>query len=125
LTLVAINGIAETIRRNGEPENLEDLIFATARQALAVSGVERSDLDAIVISASDQTDGRAISSMLTAGPAGAFLNYEINIASSPGHALANAYMMIRSKFRKRVLLTTWGRASECAVTGGVEVAERL
>jgi hypothetical protein len=122
---VAINGIAETVCPRGTSANLEAMIYATARSALAASGVERADVDAIVISASDQTDGRAISSMLTAGPAGAYLNDEINVASSPGHALALACLMIRSGRHRRVLLSSWGRAGELTTEGGSEAAERL
>ena len=104
--------------------SLEGLIFASAVRALADAGLQRNDLDAIVISAADQTDGRAISSMLTAGPAGAYLNDEINIASSPGHAFAQACMQIESGVHHRVLVASWGKASEIGGYGP-EDAERL
>jgi len=105
--------------------NLEDLIFGTVTDALAESGLRRDDVDAVVIAASDQTDGRAISSMLTAGPAGAYLNHEINIASSPGHALAIAYLSILAGLHGRVILASWGKASELVSAGGPAAAERL
>lgn len=78
-----------------------------------------------MLAASDQTDGRAISSMLTAGPAGAHLTDEINIASSPGHAFAMGCLAIASGLRRRVLVTSWGKASEIATEGGHAAAERL
>jgi acetyl-CoA acetyltransferase len=118
---VAVTGIAEAI---GEPsDSLETLIFRSARGALEDAGLSRDDLDGVVLAASDQTDGRAISSMLTSGPAGAYLNDEINAASSPGHALALGYMQILSGTHRRVLVSSWGKGSETAAT--VQAAERL
>jgi acetyl-CoA C-acetyltransferase len=118
---VAVTGIGEAI---GEPsDSLETLIFRSARAALAEAGLTRDDLDGVVLAASDQTDGRAISSMLTSGPAGAYLNDEINAASSPGHALALGYMQILSGTHRRVLVSSWGKGSETKTT--VQAAERL
>lgn len=105
-------------------DSLEGLIFESARAALADAGAVRSDLDGIVIAASDQVDGRAISSMLTSGPAGAYLNDEINVASSPGHAFALACMQIASGTHRRILISSWGKASE-SEGGRTEAAERL
>jgi hypothetical protein len=120
-----IAGAAEVVRPAGTGENLETLIRSAATAALASAGLERDEIGGIVLAASDQTDGRAISSMLTAGPAGAYLNDEINIASSPGHAFAVAVLSILSGLHERILLTTWGSASESATVGGAEAAERL
>lgn len=90
------------------------MIFECARGALADAGIERDDVDGIVLAASDLTDGRAISSMLTSGPAGAYLKDEINVASSPGHAFAQACMQIESGVQRLVLVASWGKASELA-----------
>jgi acetyl-CoA C-acetyltransferase/acetyl-CoA acyltransferase len=62
--------------------------------------------------------------MLTSGPAGAYLNEEINVASSPGHAFALAVMQILSGTHERLLVSSWGKASE---TAGIsdQPAERL
>jgi acetyl-CoA C-acetyltransferase len=121
MTAVAITGIAAV---DGEPhDSLETLIFRGARAALEDAGLDRAELDGVVIAASDQTDGRAITSMLTSGPAGAYLNDEINVASSPGHALALAYMQILSGTHARLLVSSWGKGSESA--NGPQAAERL
>lgn len=121
MTAVTITAIAEAEPRPGD--SLETLVFRGARAALDEAGIDRGDLDGVVLAASDQTDGRAISSMLTSGPAGAYLNDEINVASSPGHALALAYMQIRSGTHRRLLVSSWGKASESP--RGREPAERL
>lgn len=105
-------------------ESLETLIYSAASAALSDAALERSDLDGVVLAASDQVDGRAISSMLTSGPAGAYLNEEINVASSPGHAVAMAYMQILSGSCRRLLVSSWGKASETQ-GGSTQPAERL
>jgi hypothetical protein len=121
---VVIVGIGESGGPVPDPTaSLESLIYEAAKEALADAGVDRDDVDGIVIGASDQTDGRAISSMLTAGPAGAYLNDEINAASSPGHALALGYMQILAGTHRRVLVSSWGKASESE--NGVQASERL
>ncbi|CAB4864273.1 unannotated protein [freshwater metagenome] len=104
-------------------DSLETLIFRAARAALEAAGLDRTDLDGVVLAASDQTDGRAISSMLTSGPAGAYLNDEINTASSPGHALALGCMQILSGVHNRLLISSWGKSSESPK--GSQPAERL
>lgn len=119
--VVAITGMGEAVA--GPEDSLETMIFRGAREALEEAGVTRGDLDGVVLAASDQTDGRAIASMLSAGPAGAYLNDEINTASSPGHALALGYMQILSGTHARLLISSWGKASETA--GSVQAAERL
>jgi acetyl-CoA C-acetyltransferase len=118
---VHITGTGESTTSAG---SLEGMIFESARAALADAGVERSDVDGIVIAASDQVDGRAISSMLTSGPAGAYLNDEINAASSPGHAFALACMQVASRTHRRVLISSWGKATE-SEGSSTESAERL
>jgi acetyl-CoA C-acetyltransferase len=122
---VAILGLAARCTSGETVGNLEEAITETASAALDSAGLDRDAVGAVVLAASDQTDGRAISSMLTAGPAGAFLVDEINLASSPGHALATACLAILSGQHRRMLVTSWGKASEIAVEGGAAAAERL
>jgi acetyl-CoA C-acetyltransferase len=119
-----ISGLSEVLPAPTEEYSLETMIFASASAALADAGLERGDLDGIVIAASDQVDGRAISSMVTSGPAGAYLNDEINTASSPGHALVLAFAQIASGTHRRVLVASWGKASETA-DGSTLAAEHL
>lgn len=125
MATVAITGIGAALPQPEDaPSSLEWMIYEGASAALADAGLERGDLDGVVIAASDQVDGRAISSMLTSGPAGAYLNEEINIASSPAHAVVVAYMQILSGTHGRLLVSSWGKASETR-GGSVQAAERL
>jgi acetyl-CoA acetyltransferase len=109
-----ITGIFAAAPTPGAASSLEMLIFRAVSGALEDAGITRGDLDGIVISASDQVDGRAISSMLTSGPAGAYLMDEINVASSPGHAFALACAQVMSGTHNRVVVASWGKASETA-----------
>ena len=118
---VAITGAAAVA--SDRFDSLETMIFRGAAAALDEAGLDRGDLDGVVLAGSDQTDGRAITSMLTSGPAGAYLNDEINVASSPGHALALGYMQILSGVHERLLISSWGKASESPA--GAQPAERL
>lgn len=119
-----ISGIGEARGATPPADSLEGLIFRAATAALSDAGLERHDLDGIVLSASDLVDGRAISSMLTSAPAGAYLNEEINVASSPGHAIALAYAQVASGTHRRLLVASWGKASETA-NGSTQAAEQL
>lgn len=120
-----ITGLSEVVTADETgARSLELLIFEAASTALDEAGLGLADLDGIVIAASDMVDGRAISSMLTSGPAGAYLNEEINMASSPGHALAMAYLQILSGTHRRLLVSSWGKASESR-GGSTQAAERL
>lgn len=66
---------------------LEEMVYRTVRSALDDAGVSRQQLDHVTLGACDELDGRPISSMLMAGPAGSFLTDEIKVTDSGGTAL--------------------------------------
>jgi acetyl-CoA acyltransferase len=66
---------------------LEEMVYKNTRAALDDAGVSRQELDNVVIAASDEFDGRSISSMLMATPAGAYLKDEIKVTDSGAMAL--------------------------------------
>lgn len=117
---VAVVGTAEVSAWEC-PDSLDSLIYSAARGALEDAGVQWHDLDAVVTAASDQIDGRAISSMMNSGAAGGHLRDELNIASSAAHAFVAGYLAIASGAHSTVLVTSWGKASE----GNVAYAEYL
>lgn len=122
---MVVRGLAERLPAEDDRcWSLESLVYETTRAALEDAGIGRNDLDGVVLAGSDQVDGRAITSMLTAGPAGAYLNDEINVASSPGHALALGYMQVLSGTHRRLVVSSWGKVSESA-TRSTQEAERL
>ena len=56
---------------------LEEMAYRTARAALDDAGLTRKQLDHLTIGACDELDGRPISSMLMAAPAGGMLTDEM------------------------------------------------
>jgi hypothetical protein len=92
--------------------SLPELIFQTVRAALDRGGVEIDEIDSVVLSAHDLVDGRSLTSMTTAPPAGAYLKEEIRLGDDGAAALAVAAAQIRSGQAEAVIVAAWGRASE-------------
>lgn len=91
---------------------LEELVFQTARAALDDAGVLREELDHVVLGACDELDGRSISSMLMAAPAGAYLKDEIKVTDSGMHAFHLGYMRICCGLFHLGLVISWAKNSE-------------
>lgn len=87
--------------------SLEELVFGASAAALADAGLGRGDIDGVCLASSDQLDGRAISSMHMAGPAGAVLRDEIKVADDGSAALAAAALRIEAGVSRRVLVVSW------------------
>src|ERR1700761_6557530 len=63
-------------------KRLEEIVFDTAHAALKDAGVRRAQIDHVTIAGCDELDGRSISSMLLAAPAGAQLRDEMKCTDS-------------------------------------------
>jgi acetyl-CoA C-acetyltransferase len=112
MTDIGILGTAQVILGKQVLETgYEDLVFEVAQAALLDAGVSRRDVDTVVLAASDQVDGRAISSMGAAGPAGGDGKNVLKVPESGGHALALAATMIRGGMSDSVLVVAWGAPS--------------
>ena len=92
--------------------SLPELIFETVREALDRSEIEIGEIDSVVLSAHDLVDGRSLTSMTTAPPAGAYLREEIRLGDDGAAALALATAQIRAGQARAVIVAGWGRASE-------------
>ena len=88
------------------------MIFETSTRALKSIGLSAADIDAFVLGGNDQIDGRVISIMPSAGPAGGVNHDTTMIASSGAHALIYAYLRIMAGQSKRVLVASWAKPSE-------------
>ena len=110
MTVIAGIGIARPDRP--ETINLTELVFEAASAALRDAGISRADVDGVSIAASDQLDGRAISSMQLAGPAGAYLKDEIKVGDDGSLALASAVMRIEAGADDVVLAVSWTKSDE-------------
>lgn len=94
---------------------LEEMVYRTSRRALDHAGISRRQLDNVVLGASDELDGRPISSMLLAAPAGGYLTDEIKVTDSGASALCLAYARIRSGEFDAGLVASWCKASKSDV----------
>jgi hypothetical protein len=92
--------------------SLTELIFETVRETLDRSELEIDEIDSVVLSAHDLVDGRSLTSMTTAPPAGAYLREEIRLGDDGATALALAAAQIRAGQARAVIVAGWGRASE-------------
>jgi hypothetical protein len=74
---VAIVGICQTKYEAAKRNNsLAEMIFEATSGALRDAGLRIGDIDTVVLAAHDLMDGRSITSMLTAPPAGAHMKDE-------------------------------------------------
>ena len=92
--------------------SLSDFIFTTVRHALDDAGAAISDVDGVVLAAHDLTDGRSLSSMVTAPAAGAYLKDEVRLGEDGASALVVGTARVRAGLSRRTVVAAWGRASE-------------
>jgi acetyl-CoA acetyltransferase len=92
-------------------KRLEEVVFDTAHAALADAGVSRAQIDHVTIAGCDELDGRSISSMLLAAPAGAQLRDEMKCTDSGLTGLCLAAMRIESGIFDIGLLVSWSKPS--------------
>lgn len=110
---VAVIGISQTKHEAAKREqDLADMIFETTRGALDDAGLHIGDIDSVVLAAHDLIDGRSITSMLTAPPAGAHLKDEIRVADDGAFAVALAWLRLLSGEFGTSLVVSWSKLSE-------------
>ena len=100
------------VRRQVFDQSLEEMIFAAARGALLDANLTIEDIDAVVLSTSDQVEGRVIESMVTNGAAGGVGRDVTTIASAGEHAFAYACLRILAGQARRILVVVWSKESE-------------
>jgi len=94
---------------------LEELVYETTRRALGNAGVTRQQIDNVVIAASDEFDGRSISSMLMATPSGAYLKDEIKVTDSGATALIVSAARVASGNFHLGVVASWCKPSKTDV----------
>ena len=113
---VAIVGIHQSrYQAQRDDVTLEELIFDGSTRVLEDLGLTIADVDGVVTAASDLVDGRVISSMVTSGPAGAYMKDYTNLSSSGEHALTLAYMRTLAGQFQTTLVMSWSKCSETKV----------
>ena len=94
---------------------LEELVYHTSRAALDDAEITRRELDSVTLGASDELDGRPISSMLLATPAGAFLTDETRVTDSGAMALCLAVARMLTGDFHIGLVASWCKTSKTDV----------
>lgn len=96
-------------------KRLEEMVFDTARAALNNAGVTRQDIDHVTIAGCDELDGRGISSMLLAAPAGAYMKDEMKCTDSGLVGLCLGAMRTASGIADLGLVVSWNKSSKAPV----------
>lgn len=109
---VAVVSTAKTVSLRESGKSLEEMIFETTSRALSAANLTIDDIDDVVLSGNDEIDGRVISCMPSAGPAGGVGRDTTMIASSGDHALVYAYLRLLAAQSKRLLVVGWSKPSE-------------
>ncbi|MDX6326232.1 MAG: hypothetical protein QOK15_2586 [Nocardioidaceae bacterium] len=95
-----------------EDQSLEELTFQASAGALLDAGLTASSVGSVVLFGQDQMNGRVISCMVAAGPAGGVDRDVTMIASSGEHALIYAYLRLLAGQGDSVLVVAWDKPSE-------------
>ncbi len=111
---VAIIGVAQSKYVGSSGDALSDIIFEVCARALEDARLKINDIESVTLAAHDMVDGRAITSMLTAPPAGAYKKDEIRVADDGAFAVALACLRILSGDFSNSLVVSWSKCSECA-----------
>jgi acetyl-CoA C-acetyltransferase len=85
--------------------------------------MEMDDIGTVVVSGTDQADGRVINCMVASGPAGGVGRDMTGIASAGEHALAYAYLQIQAGLSDVALAVTWSKPSECVAPEHSELVQ--
>lgn len=93
-------------------KRLEEMVYDTSAQALRAAGVDRAEIDHITLATCDELDGRSISSMLMAAPAGGYLKDELKATDSGMVGLHLAAMRIATGRYSLGLLASWNKTSK-------------
>ncbi|MCX5829065.1 MAG: thiolase family protein [Deltaproteobacteria bacterium] len=116
-TSVAILGVGITkIEKAKKKQKLDEMVFEAASSALLDAGLDRGQLDSVVISGCDELDGRCISSMLLAMPAGAYLKDEIKVTDEGCYGVILAALRLMTGQFNLSMVVGWCKTSEAPVS---------
>lgn len=106
---IAIIGVGQTKHTFARPDQpYYGIVFEAARAALDDAGLERGDIDTVVTSSWDVTDGRTISDMYVAPASGSYLKDASKTSDDGIMALVYAYLRLASGSFDTALVTGFG-----------------
>lgn len=111
--VIAVVGAYHTpIRGQIYDQSLEEMVFEAARGALEDANLNIDEIDSVILSTTDQVEGRIIESMVTNGAAGGVGRDVTTLASAGEHAFIYGYLRLLADQGKRVLVVVWSKESE-------------
>jgi acetyl-CoA C-acetyltransferase len=118
---IGIIGVGEPGYRLRIESTLPELVHNAARAALTDTRLDRGDIENVVACASDLDDGRAISSMMTSAPGGAFDKDFVKTTDTGVHAIDLAMLRMQSGLFSSTLVLSWGKESEADLSSSVHL----
>jgi hypothetical protein len=110
---VAVIGVGSSdIRPDRTDLSLQEMIFEGTTAVLADARIARTDLDSVILSASDLVDGRGIAGMASAAAAGAYMKHETRTSNDGLYAVALGALEIWSGRSRMTLVMAWNKMSE-------------
>jgi len=110
---VSIGGCYQTKYRGLDKErSLTDLVFECSKGLLDKYGLKRDEVDQVIIAADDLLDGRSISSMVTAAPAGGLLKEFMKVAGDGAFAFAYGCLGIEAGLSDLTMVVGWSKVLE-------------
>ncbi len=118
---IGVIGIGEPGYGPRIDQTVPELVHAAARAALADAPIDRDAIDNVVACASDLDDGRAIASMTTAAPGGAYLKDYVKTTNSGIHAIELAMLRMEAGQFDTALVLSWGKGTEADLEESVRL----
>jgi acetyl-CoA C-acetyltransferase len=109
---VAIIGVGQSSYGEKKDQSIDEIVFEATKKALDDSGLRREEIESVVTAGSDELDGRAISNMITAGSAGAYLKDEVKVSDGGIYGLVLGYLRVASDVFSNSLIVSWTKSSE-------------
>ncbi len=108
---LSISGLVAKTGELRPGEALIDRVFVTVRAALDAAGVDRDEIDSVILAADDVADGRTITTMIHATAAGAYLKDELRVTQGGLTALGLAGLRVASGLSRRSIVAAWWQPS--------------
>lgn len=109
---VYVHGFAVHVGWQEPMLSLGDFIYRGVKAAVADARIGMHEIESVVLASHDLVDGRSLSSMVTAPPAGAYLRDEIRLSEDGLAALSLAAARIEAGETEYSIVAAWGRSSE-------------
>lgn len=110
---VALVGCGQTkYQRKNRANSVQELIFEATQKALEDAGLEKKDIDTVIVGSCDTIDGISISNAYSVDVTAAFLKDESKVEEDAAFAAYYAILRILSGSFDTALIVGWGKNSE-------------